>query len=203
MDMGLLFSQGDFFSLSTGHLEKAKATARAIPEARLKVASDDELVEELVASYSLMPPSVKWEDAAVSRTETQVDLMYVPNTMAYFDRRSFMAPGEKVTVTVPFQGESDYFKVRPTSYTFNPPRARVNRDTLAFDYSGVQVDIDRSKREYEQTKNEIVQCMTTLSNDCQGYNLQIAPAVRPIIQEKRNRMEKGEASLSGFGLPIK
>jgi hypothetical protein len=198
-----LFSKGDFFTLSANQLEKAKFEARAIPEKRLKEASDDELVEGLVASNSLVPPEVKWEDATVNRTETQVDLMYVPNTMAYYDRRSVMAPGEMVTVTVPFQGDSRLFMIRPTTFTLNPPRAQVNRQTLTFDYSGTQVNIEQSKQEYERTKKEIIQHFTTLGADCQRYNEQIAPVVKPIVQEKRNRMEKGEAGLSGFGLPIK
>lgn len=199
----ILFSKGDFFTLSANQLEKAKFEASAIPEKRLKETSDDELVEVLIASNSLVPPEVKWEEATVNRTETQVDLMYVPNTMAYYNRMSAMAPGETVTVTVPFKGDSRLFMIRPTTFTLNPPRAQVNRQTLAFDYSGTQVNIEQSKQEYEGTKKEITQHLTTLGTDCQRHNQQIAPAVRPIIQEKRNRMEKGEAGLSGFGLPIK
>ncbi len=65
------------------------------------------------------------------------------------------------------------------------------------------MNIEQSKREYENTKKQITQLLTTLDTDCQRHNEQIASAVRPIIQENRSRMERGEASLSGFGLPIK
>jgi hypothetical protein len=60
------------------------------------------------------------------------------------------------------------------------------------------VNIEQSKREYEDTKKQITQLLATLGTDCQRHNEQIASAVRPIIQEKRGRMEKGEASLSGL-----
>lgn len=201
--MDLLFSRIDFFSLSIDRLERAKTRAREIPESALKVQTNDELVATLVEEFSLRPPLIKWAEASVSRSEAQVDLMYTPNTMAYFERRSHMAPGERVRVSVPYEGDSEMFKVRPSTYTLNPPRAEVGRSTLNFDYVGQQVDVERAKQEYEAAKGGVSSYLATMTSDCGRHNQQIAPSVRTIIEEKRSRMEKGEAGLAGFGLPIK
>lgn len=200
--MELLFSQVDFFSASTHQLEKAKQAARAIPEAKLKAADDPTIISELVDRFRLNGPTVSWETATVSRAEAQVDLMHSPGSMAFYEGRSHMVPGEKVTVTVPYIGEAAMFRIQPSTYTLNPPRVRLRTESLAFEYSGVQVDIEQSKLTFENTKRQIIGYLTTLAGDCDQFNQQLPSALSQIIQEKRARMERGEAGLAGFGLPI-
>jgi len=201
--MELLFSKIDLYSVETNQIEKAKGAARAIPESRLKTADDDALTKGIIEKFAMEVPTVDWDQASVSRKEVQVDLMHQHGTRAFYQGRSVPASGEKVTVTVPYAGDGEYFRIRPSSYTMNPPRAKISPMSLLFEYQGQQVNIEQAKREYENVKAEITKYLATLANDLRSANEKLAAGIRPIVQEKRKRMEHGEANLAGFGLPIK
>lgn len=201
--MELLFAKLEIFGVIESQLAKARNAAKGMPETVLKSTDDEAILSRLIAEYSLSIPQVQWDQATVSRNEAQVDAMNMPGTMAYYERRSFMIPGEKVTVSVPYTGETDFFRVRPSSFTLNPPRARLTRDAIHFDYAGTQVDVDNAKREYETTKSEITRNLSLLASDLVRFDQTVSPALKQILQEKRERMNKGESALAAFGLPIK
>jgi len=200
--MELLFMGNDSHSVSRSLLEQAKNAASLVRESELKLRPDEEIVATLVGKFTISLPEVDWERAAVSRQEAQLDSRHTPGVMAFHRQQTAMSLGEKVIVTVPFRGEREFFKIRPSSYTLNPPTATLERQALLFEYVGVQVDAVRSKQDFESRKGQIINCLKTLGSDFESFNAQLPGAIAPIIQEKRSRMEKGEGNLDSWGMPI-
>jgi hypothetical protein len=54
--------------------------------------------------------------------------------MIYDRSGPFYVPGNKTVIAVPFEGDANFFKVQPQTYTLNPPRAEIGRDEILLTY---------------------------------------------------------------------
>ena len=52
---------------------------------------------------------------------------------------------------VPFTGEVEVFKVRPTTYTMSPPRAQIRNGVIVLQIVGTDLNPERVRSEIERT----------------------------------------------------
>jgi hypothetical protein len=112
--------------------------------------------------------------------------------------------GRAVRVSVPFEGESDLFALRPTSFTLNPPRASIEGHelvkTFAFPTDTERPDI---KAEMEHLLNTVEQWIGRSAAAVRQHNAELEELARATIQTRRERVLADHAHLDDLGIPVR
>jgi hypothetical protein len=112
-------------------------------------------------------------------------------------------PGYRVVVHVPFEGEADVFKLRPSSFNFNPPRSRINADelVLTIEYPHDHPpDIDATVNGFI---GSVSQWLTYARADIDSFNGNLGQQARQAIERRRQRLEQRDAHLAQSTIPIR
>ena len=144
MNEELLFNKYDIFGTVQGQTEAVKKRVQSIPSNTLLNASEHDLVQALVDEFRLNVPVIKDEDIYIAHSgETQVDVSRDPMRIIHDRSRPFYMPGNQTIIAVPFAGDAAFFRIRPQTFTLNPPRAEIGKSELLLTY--VRTDLSTTR----------------------------------------------------------
>lgn len=123
----LLFSQSDWFSVAENQKTALSKDIMALSENQVLNTSVDDLSAYLVAKHRIDVPVLNEEGIHADQHDTQIDVSRDQNRYITDRSRPFYISGTTIEVIVPFVGEAQAFKIRPTTYTFNPPPRERSR----------------------------------------------------------------------------
>ena len=112
-------------------------------------------------------------------------------------------PGYRVVVHVPFRGEEDVFKLRPSQFTFNPPRGRTKGSdlVLTIEYPrDQQPNIDGQVNGFTGT---VSQWLGFARGDIDSFNAGFEQQARQAIAGRRQRIEQRDAHLAQSKIPVR
>ena len=98
--------------------------------------------------YQLHPPVLLEDHAVAAQQETQIDVSGDFDRFIPDPSRPFYVPGTKVILEVPFEGDADFFKVRPSTWTTTLPVADVRDNTLLLSVSGTDLTSADTKSQF-------------------------------------------------------
>lgn len=202
----LMFNSGDLRLALEAQTKKMVAAVDAEPEETLTQADADEWAAALAHHFAVACPELKAEEVWMEEVkDVKVDVSH--DQMRYFsDYDSDLArnfPGYRVVVHVPFEGEEDVFKVRPSSFTFNPPRGRIKGSDLmlTIEYPrDQQPDIDGRVQEFTGT---VSQWLGFARADIDSFNTGLEQQARQAIAGRRERIEQRDAHLAQSKIPVR
>ena len=200
----LLFNTYEIFSIVQGHTEALKKRLQAIPPNTLLNASEQDLVRALVEEFRLNVPVIKDEGIYItSAGETQVDVSGDP-MRGIFDRsQPFYVPGNKTVIAVPFEGDAEFFRIQPQSYTMNPPRGEITKSEILLTYVRTDQNAGAIKQDYQRTVSSIKQYLTSLSESAAQFNGQLEGLVTSQLKARKDRLLADAGMTAAIGLPLK
>jgi hypothetical protein len=204
MSEELLFNTYEIFSIVQGHTEALKKRLQAIPPNTLLNASEQDLVRALVEEFRLNVPVIKDEGIYItSAGETQVDVSGDP-MRGIFDRsQPFYVPGNKTVIAVPFEGDAEFFRIQPQSYTMNPPRGEITKSEILLTYVRTDQNAGAIKQDYQRTVSSIKQYLTSLSESAAQFNGQLEGLVTSQLKARKDRLLADAGMTAAIGLPLK
>jgi hypothetical protein len=107
---------------------------------RLLNTSVEDLANFFAEKFKITVPMLMEDEIVVDSREKQIDVSRDSMRMIIDRDRSFYVTGTEVEVEVPFTGEADALKIRPTQSSLNPPRATVRGGKLIFSIVGTSLD---------------------------------------------------------------
>jgi hypothetical protein len=110
-------------------------------------------------------------------------------------------PGYRVVVHIPFEGDASVFSLRPSSFTYNPPRGRVQDGDLllTIEYArDSQPDIDGEVNTFIGTVSQWLGCG---HGDIDSFNRTLEHQARQAIEGRRQRIEQRDAHLAQSTIP--
>jgi hypothetical protein len=206
MNDDLLFSKGDIFSVILAHTESLKKKVQSIPADTLLNASQQDLIQAVIEEFRLDVPIIKDHDIyIVHASETQVDVSGDPMRRFIYDAHSGPAyvPGNKTVIAVPFEGDSGFFKIRPQSYTLNPPRGEIAKNEILLTYVRTDQNAEAIKQEYQRTVASIKQYLASLSQSAAEFNGQLEGFVTAQLKARKDRLLADAGMTAAIGLPLK
>jgi hypothetical protein len=205
MSQKYLFNEADVFAVIESQKAKLKQRVQDIPSNKLLNASEHDLVQALVEEGRLDVPVLKDEDSylEVSGRETQVDVTGDPRFMGPIGRGPVYRAGNENIIAVPFEGEADFFKIRPNRFTSSPPQAEIGKRELLLRFVRMDHDAAAIKRESEQTIKEIKDHLNWLREAVGPYNQHLEELVRSHVKERKDRLLKDANMAEAIGLPMK
>jgi hypothetical protein len=129
----LLFNSGELRLALEAQAGKMRDAVEAESEESVKQADVDEWAAALAHHFAIACPELQTNDVWREPVrDVKVDVSW--DRSRYFsDPYSDLArnyPGYCVVVHIPFEGEAGVFSLRPSSFTYNPPRGRVKDGDL-------------------------------------------------------------------------
>lgn len=197
----LLFYEYDCFSVIENQRRQLQAEVSAIPEQRLLNTSVEDLVRYLVDKYQLEVPVLDVENAVADQREAMVE---VSGFMYGLDRgETRSVPGTQVTLEVPFAGDPQMFKVRPSTFNSAPPHAEIRGQSLILVQSGTQLSAEQVQVGFDRTINDINQYLAWQRNDARGLNEHLPQLARQAIEQRREKLLANQSLVSGLKFKLK
>jgi hypothetical protein len=199
----LLFNSGHLRDALEAQSRKLGAEVEAAPADHVLQTDADEWATALAQRWSIEVPELDtdamWQDEP---QEVQVDVRYHGMRAISDYSKPAWWPGFRVTVHIPFTGEADVFKLRPNSYTSNPPSAELGRNELldVIEYPHEQpVDIAARARGLVST---IEPWLGFARNDIDQFNASLLATARTAVAARRQRIEAHRVHVQQTGLPV-
>src|SRR5437867_1342416 len=151
-----LFSRGYLRDALAAQITKAKDEIAGLDRDYILNVSEDDLVQHLVTKYGVEPPVIRHgEIHAMEPTDAKVDVSR-DFARAIFDRNrpSYMT-GTRIVVVVPFDGEADCFRVRPSNFTSSQPMGVIQGQELHLVFEGVDLNSANLRQTYESELRRI------------------------------------------------
>lgn len=204
MSQELLFNKCSIHDVLLGQPDAVKKRVQSIPTNTLLNASEQDLVQALVDEFRLNVPVIKDDDIHIAESgEAQVDVSRDPMRMIRDRSRPFYMPGNKTVIAVPFDGDAQFFRVQPTSYSLSPPRAEIGNGELLLTYVTTNQNAEAIKREYQGTVNSVKECLRALSESAVQFNGQLEGLVTAQLKARKDRLLADAGMTASLGLPMK
>jgi hypothetical protein len=170
---------------------------------RLLNTSVDDLAVYFADKYKIDVPVLDEQKLVVDQREKQIDVSRDQNRYITDRSRPFYITGSEIEIEIPFTGEAEAFKIQPNPYTFNPPRATVRGNILAFTISGTNLDAAQVRGEIERTARDVQSYLTNLRANVAGLNGQLIGEARTAIEARRSKLLANRNTVASLGFKMK
>ncbi|WP_263349978.1 GNAT family N-acetyltransferase [Acidicapsa acidisoli] len=204
MSEELLFNTYDIYGVVQGRTESIKKRVNSIPPNTLLGASEHDLIQVLVEEFRLNVPVIKEDEIHVADSgEVSVDVSGDSMRMIYDRSEPFYVPGNKTVIAVPFEGQVEFFRVQPRSFSLSPPRAEIDKGELLLTYVRTNPNAEEIKRSYQGTINSIKEYLRSLSESVAQFNDQLQSLITAQLKARKERLLADAGMTAALGLPMK
>lgn len=204
MRNGYLFSDGELRYALENQARLLDQEIERAPEEHLMQVDEGEWVAALVARYSVEAPTLQqdkwWTDPPA---EIKVDVRGDPGRDIRDPSRPAPINGIRVVVHVPFSGEADVFKFRPSSFDYNPPNASIRHDEVlvVVEYAA---DAPRDVRAIAQeVVDKIAKYLSWARSDAEEFNRGLEQRALQVIRARRERVRQAYERAEATGIPMR
>ena len=200
-DNSILFIQHDGFAEAENQKNQLTNEVAGIPEQRLLNTSVEDLVTYLVKKYQIDVPILDVENAVADQREATVE---VSGFMYGLDRgETRSVPGTIVTLEIPFSGDSEMFKVRPSTFNSAPPRAEIRNGLVVLAQSGTNLNGAEVQANFERTIRDINEYLGWHRNDARQLNEALPALARQAAEGRRAKLLANQSLVSGLSFKLK
>lgn len=147
----LLFAAMDAFGVQEHQKREVASAIASIDPNRLLNTNVDDLVGYVVEKYRIDVPVLDEAGMHLNHAESQRDVYGDPMRIAFHmgHREPLHVTGTEFIVEVPFSGDAELFRVRPSTYDSGPPHGDVVGNTLVFRYWTDNTQSERVRAEID------------------------------------------------------
>jgi hypothetical protein len=198
-----LFSSYEIYSVIEAQKKAINDDIEKIESNRLLNTSTTDLASYYYDKYLLDVPVLQHEDIEVSQQETKIDVSRDPLRGPFFPGQSPFINGTEVIFEIPFQGDSDFFKIRPTTFSFSPPSATVGKNQLVVKFQGIELQSTNLKNMIDNQLSEIEKWLGVLRNDVSGFNNSLKGLATNKIEARKAKLLSNAGLISNLGFKLK
>src|SRR5204863_7006498 len=146
----------DFHAVQETYRERLGAAINSADAALVQNGTIDEVAERFADEVRLDVPELTEGATSVDVEETRVD---VTGDFHYghFGPGPLYVPGIRASYFVPFVGDPDMFKVKPTTWTTVIPTAAIEGQELRFTFERPGQPVDETKRAFDEELSRVKQ----------------------------------------------
>ncbi|MFF7117495.1 hypothetical protein ACFY91_35020 [Streptomyces albogriseolus] len=109
-----------------------------------------------------------------------------------------------VSISVPFTGNPELFDLRPSSFTFNPPVARVERNELKIEWMGpLNHDPQQIRSNLDRQLDEIQRWIDWGTAQVKAYNQSAKQKIIDEVQARKARLLANRNTQEALGFPMR
>jgi hypothetical protein len=137
------------------------------PKAQILNVNEAQYVEHVLSKARLLVPEIV--DAGIQAESSEVEVTAEMHSASWYVTPGKRYRRQKITFEVPFTGDQDLFRFAPSHRTFSPPRARLERGRLFFEYVVLDTTPERIKEEFQRGLKEIKEALQAMRSDVEQF----------------------------------
>ena len=165
----LLFAEYDLFSTIQNQEKAVRDAIERVTSEVLACSSVDAEVGRLRKEFEFTVPVLDEDGIEIKQQDTTVEVSERPD-MVFFDRGPHYRPAVEYSFFVPFKGDPDLLRCRPSQFHLSPPRAEVGRDELIVSHTGLTPDIEPAKATLKSTLEQVKLHLEWVQSDVAKFN---------------------------------
>lgn len=199
----LLFVGAHLSDVCRELIERMKQRVEHADPPHIQTQEIENLVTELSARSRIEPLELLENEITVDQAATKID---VAGRFEYaWDEEDgpLLIDGIALTLHVPYRGDADLLRLRPSRSTFNPPRADVGESEITMSAAGPPQDAARIQAHLKSELEALKQHAEWSRADVMRHNAGLATIARTMIEDRRRRLSQMPDLTTGFGFPIR
>ena len=167
MDRNYLFADAYLRDVLDGHRQKMLTTIDAADGSQFASGqSVDEIADSFVQEFLVEAPVLTEGAVSVDVVEIQVDVRHDIRRAIFDTSRPVYVPGIRATYFVPYTGDAELFKHRPSTYTtVFPTASEVRKGELRFVSERADEDVAGTKADFDYNLKTIKEYLRWVAVD--------------------------------------
>lgn len=196
--------QGELRAYFERVMENAKREVEALNDNTLLNSSEEDLVKYQSDKHYINPPVLAVEKSTISHPK-DIDIDVSQDRMrTVFDRsRPCYVKGVTVTVSVPFDGDGQFFRYTPSTLNFNPPRGEIDGQEVQLIFSQIEPNPKELDRDVKRRIADIKQYLAWVKRDIEAFNHEFEPFIRETIRQRKQKRLRDLDLIAKLGIPVK
>jgi hypothetical protein len=198
-----LFVNGDMHAVLENQKGQVRTKIQGLKPDYLLNVNEQQLVTAIVSEMTLDVPVIRDDEIHIaSHGEAQVDVSG-DHMRAIYGRGPLYITGNQTIIAVPFDGDAEFFKIKPSTYNYNPPMGRIVGQEIHLTYVKADQDAAALKRDYEHDVAQIKQYLQWQRESVTQHNAQLPELVQSEITKRKTALIGNSQMVAALGLPIK
>jgi hypothetical protein len=182
-----------------GREAQAVAAAKSLPVSEVLARSVDELTARIVEEHVVEPVTLDLDAMTMDKADAEISY----SRASSFDRMPGSVPGTRISLFVPFSGEADLFKFRPSTYSTMPPSGRVAGQELILTYAAPGVTAGQITSWKNRELENIDKYLAWANGDVESFNERLPGKVRAAVAARFEKVRSDEDVVAALGLPLR
>lgn len=199
----LLFCQADLRAAIEGHEHKMFAQIDGLPENQLMNSSVDDLCKYCVEEFTVAVPKLNEAGIQADYGDAKINVTGRFEYQAFDRDRLTFVGGTRITFFVPYEGDAELFKCRPSTFTYNPPRADVRDGELVFTFERTASELDRIQDEFKRHLKDTQDYLGWIERDVAPFNAGLRDRARGRIEARREKILTDRGLVEKIGFPLR
>jgi hypothetical protein len=197
-----LFSGASWHQVKDAQEMRLREEVSQYPAEKLLNTSVEDLSAYFYEKFKFEVPVLDRSQAEADSREVQMNPSRQQRDL-YGDDGLQYVTGTEFTLEIPYGGEKVLFSVRPSTHTFNPPRANVTDGVLAIRLQTDHFVAARTKAEVDRTLEGIQSALENLRNDVGPFNADLKGNARALIEDRREKLLQTRTGAASMGFKMK
>ena len=200
---GSLFRDADLRDVLAGQEQAMANEIGSLSEERVLNTSPELLCDYFVGKYRIEPPVIQRSGIQADYGDAKIDVSR-RFEYAVFDRDvPAYVTGTKISFFVPFSGDPELLRCRPSTFSLNPPRGVVRGNELVFIYDRTAQDVAKVGTEFERELQSVQQHLDRIADQVEQFNSVVLSNASRGIGARREKLLQDRGLIEGLGFPLK
>jgi hypothetical protein len=197
-----LFATGTLSDSLRAQAAALSDAAQGIPAGHALARSEEELVAELVDKFSIEYLVLNWDGMTVSHADAKVDVTY--DTSRFIDPADgpVHVAGTRVTYHIPFSGDEQLFRLRPSTFSTVFPNGVVQDGEMRVTVTAPSDQIARVKPALDREVELIKKYVEWTNGEVGTWNAQLEGNVREVVKRRRTKVIADQELIASLGVPV-
>ena len=185
------------------HTRNLVNEANSMSENKVLNTPQEDLIEYLVEKHRIPPVAIDESGIGTDYGDTQIDISGNPR-YAVFDRsRLFHVIGTRVSFYVPFTGDPDLFRCKPSTSSLSPPQAVIKPNELIFTYDRTKERTSEIKGEFERDFEQTRVHIERVNTEVEKLNAALSETAKQQLTTRREKLLQDRNLVENLGFPLR
>lgn len=200
---GSLFQEYDLRGTIENHKRDLDNEVNSLSENEVLNTSQDDMVKYLVDKYRFDMPRIDEEGITTDYGDAKIDVSQDFRRMIRDRNRPFHIAGTRITFYVPFTGDPDLFKCRPSRWVLSgTPTATVGSNQLTFIYDMTKEELERVGEKFDQDLKITQEQLRSVAGDVSPFNSELAENAASKINSRREKLLRDREIVANLRFPL-
>lgn len=200
------FRDADTFATFRNLTETTVHEIEALENDYVLKASAVELEQYYVSKVTITPLSLDAANHYIDEQKgTQIDVSH-DFRRGVFGSERVIVKGTVLDIAVPYTGDRDLWRVRPSTYSLSAyPEIEIRDDVIVFScrFPDDSPEPERLKTEIQNTIRSLSEAVAHLAENVAHHNRQAPETIKAALQRKIQKAQAAVSAVSGLGIPIR